>query len=308
MGKIKEFSITLSPQQTVYYPSQHVAGYVTIDLKEPMKMRGIVIELYGEGYCYWLTRQNKTYIRYETNEPYVSLQQVLCGDMSQTFQAPAGEQIFQFSFVLPASLPSSFESKLGRIRYHLSARVDNDHKVDCPITVNDIIDTNNPNYLQPVAGNAHADVGFLFLKAGSVDMTASIDRKCYAPGEAILITCDVKNQTNRDMGNVQATLFQIVQFNARTQHTQQPQSKQEMKEVARVAGPGIPRGENFQWVNQPFVIPALPPTTSNSTLINISYQLKIVVSIPFSPKNCEYTFPVVLGTVPLRQTADIPPV
>ena len=121
-----------------------------------MEIQGIVVELPGIGYCYWLTRQSgSTYIRYETSESYVNLRQILAGDLSQTFQAPAGRKTFQFNFMLPASLPSSFESNLqptqAHIRYSLSARVDNE-SVTYPITIQDLIDTNNHNYLQRQEG------------------------------------------------------------------------------------------------------------------------------------------------------------
>lgn len=48
-----------------------------------------------------------------------------------------------------------------------------------------------------------------------------------------------------------------------------------------VLGPPIPRGEFANWNNQPFAIPACPPTIDKSTVIHVRYQVQIEVDVPW---------------------------
>ena len=40
MGKLGIFSITLKSPNAIYFSGQNVSGHVTVDLNEPMKLRG----------------------------------------------------------------------------------------------------------------------------------------------------------------------------------------------------------------------------------------------------------------------------
>lgn len=46
MGKLGSFSITLKSQKAVYFTGQNVTGHVTVDLLEPMKLRGTYFIIY----------------------------------------------------------------------------------------------------------------------------------------------------------------------------------------------------------------------------------------------------------------------
>ena len=52
MGKLNLFSIELDSHQPVYYPGQVVSGRVTVDLNQPMEMRGIKVKLNGKHFFY----------------------------------------------------------------------------------------------------------------------------------------------------------------------------------------------------------------------------------------------------------------
>lgn len=71
---------------------------------------------------------------------------------NQTVCLPAGRHAFQFSFKIPPfSLPSSFESKYGYVRYWLKARIQRPWKLDevtkDMLNVLSVVDVNCPRLL-----------------------------------------------------------------------------------------------------------------------------------------------------------------
>ena len=79
---------------------------------------------------------------FRNHETYVKQETVLHGGPG----LPPGIHYFPFSFMLPPNLPSSFESKIGNVRYFVKADIVRDwkwnHKVKQHFMVNGILDLN----------------------------------------------------------------------------------------------------------------------------------------------------------------------
>ena len=73
----------------------------------------------------------------------------------------------------------------------------------------------------------------------------------------------MRNQTKRNMQNMHAKLIQHIEYHATTSSDK----KHVRYEVGRLTGPPIPPLEEAEWFNQPFGVPALPPTIRNSRVI-----------------------------------------
>lgn len=122
---------------------------------------------------------------------------------------PMGEHVMSFSFQLPSSaLPSSFEGKLGHIRYWLEATVDRpwrfDYKTKRAFTVHEIIDVNLPQMKVPIDAEDEKIICCLCCKSGPLCLFVQVDRAGYCPGEAIAITSRVQNFTNRETRGTRA--------------------------------------------------------------------------------------------------------
>ena len=77
----------------------------------------------GKGCGHWTEeRGNYRIDHYAGYEEFFEYKLWLCGNGSQRFSHAPGRVGYTFSFTLPASLPSSFESKTGFIRYELKGR------------------------------------------------------------------------------------------------------------------------------------------------------------------------------------------
>ncbi|XP_066930482.1 arrestin domain-containing protein 3-like [Clytia hemisphaerica] len=307
---VREFSIMLDSNRQVFYPGETVTGNVILDLQGQMSMKGITIEFEGKSFCHWTeqtwegTGEDRRQVtkHIEGKEKYFENKTCLFGAISggHTRIHPHGHFKYPFVFNIPQSVPSSFEGSHGRIRFELKAEIDipgkRDIKTRRPITINEIVDTNNPNYGQSPNGRLTKEVGCLCWKAGNLDVEGHIDRKCYCPGELILVNSQVQNQTTKDMKALKAKLYQDILYIAEG-HKQ----KRENKVIARIDGPQIPQGKNETWSNRPLAIPACPPSISKSSIIKVSYMVRVEVDVPWGidPK---IEMPIILGTVPYRGT------
>lgn len=80
----------------------------------------------GKGYCHWTethgTGDDRRTEHCTGKEEFFEYKLWLCGNGSQRFSHAPGRVEYTFSYTLPASLPSSFESHTGYIRYELKGR------------------------------------------------------------------------------------------------------------------------------------------------------------------------------------------
>ena len=73
MGKVTSFSIHFDPPQAVFFAGSSICGYVTVNLKKPMKMKGIKVKFTGSLLFISFIRPIIILLRYlsESNEQSV---------------------------------------------------------------------------------------------------------------------------------------------------------------------------------------------------------------------------------------------
>ena len=89
-------------------------------------MFGIFCDL-GTGYCRWTERRgsgkNRSTVKFKGQEQLFQFTSWLFSSGSNKITHPVGTSKYPFVFTLPTSLPSSFESKIGHIRYALTGKI-----------------------------------------------------------------------------------------------------------------------------------------------------------------------------------------
>lgn len=307
---VREFSIQLDSNRQVFYPGEQITGNVVLDLHGQMNMKGVTIEFEGKSECHWTEKRYEGHgedrrevtDHIEGKEKYFEYKTCLYGAVSggNTRTHPHGHFKYPFVFNIPQSVPTSYEGSIGRIRYELKAEIDipgkRDIKTRRPIIINEIVDVNDPKFHDTPGGQVHKDVGCLCWKAGPLDVTANIDRQGYCPGELILVNAQVANETTRDMTALRAMLVQDVLYIAKGN-----KQKHESKVIGKIGCGQIPKGKTETWSNKPLAIPACPPSISKSTVVKVTYTVKVEVDVPWGidPK---ILMPIIIGTVPYRGT------
>lgn len=125
---------------------------------------------------------------------------------------------------------------------------------------------------------------------------ASIPQSGYVPGQTIVISAEISNQSSIKVEEVKFGIRKIVHY-----HSQSPYTKtlEEIVDVCeqRVSGRD---GKALGQLKQDLVIPAVPPTIATlSRVINLYYEVKVEVKVRGAHLNPIIRLPITIGTYPL---------
>ena len=308
MAKPKLFIITLSEENLVYFSGSNVEGSVVLELSEPKSAQSISIALSGQGYIYWTetyttgsgeNRQTHTRVITDTQYFFNDRSKRLWGSDNETQELAAGRHEFPFKLTLPwdSTLPTTFESPIGHIRYSLLATMRQSWQVEQTTTrainVNEVIDINIPSLTAPLSGSNDKTVCCLCCTSGPVSLTAKIDRGGYCAGESIAISVEAQNHSIIKTNRIRATLKQKVVYKSFSD------TKTENKIIHRIEGPGIGRHGISKWTDELLTIPPTIPSITTCRCIKLSYTLTITVGIP-GVRDLHVDIPIKIGNVPFR--------
>lgn len=205
---------------------------------------------------------------------------------------PSGEHSFPFQFLLPATVPTSFEGPFGKIIHQVRATIDTprfskDHQCSLvfyilsPLNLNSIPDIDQPN----VAATTKK-FSYKLVKTGSVVLTASTDLRGYVVGQVLRLQVDIENQSGKDTSPVVASLLQKVSYKAK-------RWIYDVRTIAEVEGTGVKAWCRAQWQEQ-ILVPALPQSAlPGCSLIHVDYYLQVSLKVP----ETSVTLPVFIGNI-----------
>lgn len=310
MGKLNEFTIILDNPVAVYQAGSVLTGNVIVDLKEPMKMRAIRVRFYGGANVHWSETETTGPVRnpittthfYGAKEVYFDITVAVFGDGGGDHPIhPAGRYQYPVQFQLPLKLlPSSFEGAWGQVRYWLRGIIDKpwqfDHHCKRAFTVLSILDLNiQPNILEMQRGQAEKMLCCLCCASGPITAQFSIDRRGYVPGEFLVVNGEVINNSRRRMCSSKVEIKMITRFHATSK------SRTSSSVVTSLKKGEIKAGDTEVWSGELLHIPPLPPSAlMYCRIIDIEYQITMVVDPAGPALDLEVPLEVIIGTVPLR--------
>lgn len=231
-------------------------------------------------------------------------------------ELPAGQHAYPFTCALPPTLPSSFEGEWGHVRYTIKVTLDRPWKFDqdtkMAFTVITPVDLNqNPRVKDPVHFDVQKSFCCFCCRSGPLQVIVKLPVGGYCSGQSVpaLVECD--NASNVTANSIKLILRKVVTFMT---HQPRVEKKQTKVMIAEAACGAVPGGESKTWTPT-LEIPALPPSNLiNCGLIDLDYEVKVVVEVSGPHRNLEGKIPIVLGTIPLvgvnlpnAQFSDNPP-
>ncbi|XP_056145655.1 arrestin domain-containing protein 1-like [Lampris incognitus] len=286
MGKVKEVEITFDSNKVVYSPGESISGTLKLQVAQSLHCKDIKVNC--NGFCGITHKVNDT--AWTTEEKYFNstISLVDKGTLKQ------GDHCFPFKFVIPASAPTSFEGNYGKIIYRVRACVDTprfakDYKAEKPFYLLRLLNLNElPDMLGPNSSAVTRQFTYLLVKTGTVVLKAETDMKGYTPGQVIMLTANIHNQSGKTTGSVAASLIQRV-----TYETKKP--THDLRTIAEVEGAGVKADKEAQWKEQ-IIVPPLPQSSlSGCDLIRIEYYVKVSLKSP----EVMLTLPIHIGNVSL---------
>eukprot|EP00116_Pleurobrachia_bachei_P008317 sb/3468579/ len=125
---VPHFSIELDKSSPVFFAGEEIKGRVYVHVKHDIQIRGLFLQIRGDSNVHWT---EKTHYEYRAEPKHFrNYQQCVCwthfflGNPRIIVPLPRGAHVFEFSYLLPSDIPSSFEGNYGNVRYFLMAQLD----------------------------------------------------------------------------------------------------------------------------------------------------------------------------------------
>ena len=199
---VKELSIILNPGPLggSYSPGSTLTGSLTIEVNEAKDYKTLVVNLVGKGKVQWTEGTGQYAVTYTASEVYVSEKLTLWkSEDSPNGTFPAGRHTYPFQFVLPATCPSSYSSRIGKISYEVEGRISTglfkfDHTIKHLFNVCEVVSFAPSD---SVRFEKHKTVGCGLCVSGEVSYSVQLPSTSYTVGEEIPVSWYVENGSGR---------------------------------------------------------------------------------------------------------------
>ncbi|XP_054741379.1 arrestin domain-containing protein 17 [Anastrepha obliqua] len=299
-----------------YFTGQIVTGKVIITLEKSKKLKGIKLQICGFAACQWREKfGQKTAVQkispkvkniYFGREDYVASTTFLVGSNNgSNFTMDAGTYTYTFSCPIPVNCPSSFEGSYGHIRYLAkvtfirNGAADRVHNVG--FTVLKLLDLNQESKLlkSPATNDTIENVCFFLSKA--VHLKVDLQQTGYVPGQFVLVSADVNNQSSVDCKKLIITLNLRATYNSDTPGLHSVSEK--ICLAKKICG-HVPRCSRKAFA-ETIRVPATAPTCEHvSKVVRVSYELCVEAAMSSIMRNPKTVIPLTIGNVPLT-TSDM---
>ncbi|KAM9735677.1 arrestin domain-containing protein 1b [Menidia menidia] len=293
MGKLQAFEITFTNNKVVYGPGESISGTVKIRTGNSLQYKAIKVNCHGS--CGISNKMNDT--AWSLEEQYFNSMLSVAdkGTLSP------GEHNFPFQFLLPVSVPTSFEGPFGKVVYLVKAAIDTprfskDYKAQRPFY---LLNPLNLNEVPDIGHQSYAfttkKFSYLLVKTGTLMLKTQSDMKGYIPGQVIKLATEIHNKSGKDTGYVLASLMQKVTYKAKRPVV-------DLRAIAEVEGAGVKAGKHAEWREQ-IIVPPLPQSAlAGCSLIDIDYFIQVSLKSP----EAIVTLPIYIGNIPVNLSASMP--
>ncbi|XP_076052796.1 arrestin domain-containing protein 2-like [Oratosquilla oratoria] len=306
MDYIREFDIRL--EREMYYAGEVLQGQVILDAVENFKLRAIRVVVRGKAHTEWKMVVSGDRRTVRDDQYFVDDRTTIWGKDKPEGNVPIlprGFHTFPFRFQLPeSSLPCSFESKCGTIRYYIKVTVDIPYAsppqgMKYFTVIGPHIDCMDDQYLKPMVGQDKRALCCLCCRRGPVALRTQLERTAYVCGESIKLKADIDNQSEEEI-RLRLKLMQYVEYFL--DRGVLGVSKDEQHAVLEYTGDPVPAGTRWKFDStQSLVVPVMPPTLVGvCRLIQIYYVLKVNIVLSRSGEDLHMHFPITIATVPFR--------
>ncbi|XP_002738741.1 arrestin domain-containing protein 3-like [Saccoglossus kowalevskii] len=322
MDSIRRFCIALDDNRDVFSAGDVVAGRVILELNRGIPcIKGMHIRFLGLVHVTWAEDFNKNApvapgTSFNAKEVYFDqIVTFLKNDRErqEDWNLQSGVHRFPFRLQIPdRNLPMSFEGKYGCVRYSLKCTIErssgkNVYSKRALTVIGKHMDPNRvPNAKAPIVAQTEMSGGCLLCISRPTTMLVRVQRKGYAPGNAIPLKVSINNNSNRRVHEVHATLMQDVKYTAFGVRCGKTMNVCRSKEIIATQShtEGCQPHSKVTW-NANLEIPPVPPSgLEGCDLIDTQYYLKIEAEVSHAKHNLLIEVPVVIGSKQLRHLED----
>uniref|UniRef100_A0A452TTR4 Arrestin domain containing 5 n=1 Tax=Ursus maritimus TaxID=29073 RepID=A0A452TTR4_URSMA len=307
MSVVKSIELVL-PKDAVYLAGSGIKGQVVLILNSTLVDPTVRVELVGRGYVEWNEEigASRDYSR-----------DVICNNKAdyvhklKTFPVEdnwlsAGSHTFDFHFSLPPRLPSTFASKIGHVFYFVQAScMGREHilaKKRMYLLVQGTSDFHKENPLQnPLLVEAEKKVSYNCCSQGTICLQIQMEKNTFAPGERVIFTTEINNQTSRCIKTVIFALYAHVQYEGFTPNAERRSrvdSSELLRQEANTQITPFNTTKIVSTLNLPQVL-SVSSCTRDGEIMSTRYELVSTVHLPWSLTSVKAKVPIIITSAPV---------
>ncbi|XP_052500193.1 arrestin domain-containing protein 5 [Budorcas taxicolor] len=315
MSVVKSIELVL-PKDAVYLAGCTIEGQVVLTLNSTLVDPIVKVELVGRGYVEW---------NEETGASRDYSREVICNNKAdyvhktKTFPVQdnwlsAGSHTFDFHFNLPPRLPSTFTSKIGNIFYFVQAScMGREHilakkKIYLMVQGTSSIFHAEKSLQNPLLVEAEKKVSYNCCSQGTICLQVQMEKNTFTPGERVIFTTEVNNQTSKCIKTVIFALYAHVHYEGFTPNAER-RSRVESSELLRQEANTHITAFNTTKIVSTFHLPPVLSVSGSgsqdSEIMNTQYELVSTVHLPWSLTSIKAKVPIIITSNPVdsNQTA-----
>ncbi|XP_078280002.1 arrestin domain-containing protein 5-like [Rhinoraja longicauda] len=305
-------------QDLIYMAGDTVNGRVILELNDPLSLYSVKLKISGKGFVEWIGESDEALeynrkIHCSNKEDYIHHTVTLWGadyngnGLEQVLEA--GTHDFEFSYKLDNSLPSSFTGRHGKIHYYVralcTATVGTIAQVEKDLTVQESYNLNiDPTSKLPLLFSVERDISYWCWKSPGITMNVSVHKRGFIPGDDIIITSEISNQTGRYLRLITYALAAEIKYKAFVQeafcdHYRELIEKSDLRRMeAVIEAPPKQTTKIIGSLQLPK--PMFVSDMSKCKMISVSYQLEVAIPIPKHRIMVSTRAPIKIGTCPVH--------
>ncbi|XP_011798869.1 PREDICTED: arrestin domain-containing protein 5 [Colobus angolensis palliatus] len=302
MSVVKSIELVL-PNDGIYLAGSSIKGKMILTLNSTLVDPIVKVELVGRGYIEWSEEAGASR-DYSRN--------VICNNKAdyvhktKTFPVEdnwlsAGSHTFDFHFNLPPRLPSTFSSKFGHVFYFIQAScMGREHilaKKRMYLSVQGTSTFHKETPLQnPLLVEAEEKVSYNCCRQGTICLQIQMEKNTFTPGEKVVFTTEINNQTSKCIKTVIFALYAHVQYEGFTPGAER-RSRLDSSELLRQEANTPMTRFNTTKIVSTFNLPLLLSVSSNTRdgeIMHTRYELVITVHLPWSLTSLKAKVPIII--------------
>ncbi|EDV21466.1 uncharacterized protein TRIADDRAFT_59958 [Trichoplax adhaerens] len=317
---VKNFAaqVNIHKDPAIFVPGQSVTGCMVINVRNPMKVRGIRIRILGEvNTCIkvrnYSSSDNSFHgdLSYDEihreSETYIDRQFTVWGNEIAARHVepqvlPSGRHQFDFDFEIPLNtrMPSSFAlddkcSATYKIIGKLVIPDKGEEIIEKKFIFLEAINVTDSFLSQPTTPALNeTTICCCCCESDPIKLNAWLDHGAYRPGDTMILNAECHNNSIYWLRCIRAKLYRKIQWNAKGH------SRKKTVTLFDIESPiGIIPERKYEWKDHLIQLKQMPPSITSFNLFSVSYEMHIYMEIPYYNGYFEVVIPVVIGTLPL---------
>ncbi|XP_042335401.1 arrestin domain-containing protein 5 [Sceloporus undulatus] len=301
-------SIELVVPKEVYLAGSDIDGQLVLTLHSTLVDPLVKVELIGRGYLEWIEETN---VEKDYSQPGTCVNKADYVHKTKTFKIERnwlgpGVHTFDFHFVLPPRIPSTFTSRVGRICYFLQALCATRELIlgklkkyimvqGTSVFSQDTVESEYPLVVEV----RKALLYNCCFHSSPITVRLSLDKSIYAPGDDIGFTMEITNETGKSIKKVVFALHSVVlykAFNLRAERRTLEQREEMVRLESHVANNPCEVTKIHSIISLPKVMPVSSCCKSDD-IMDIGYELTATVHFPWCMSTVAAKIPIIIRNV-----------